>query len=32
MKTQLVLIYIFTASVAVMAWGSNTIEPVAQGR
>lgn len=32
MKTQLVMIYIFTASVAVMAWGGNTIEPVAQGR
>ncbi|MSS18484.1 hypothetical protein [Sodaliphilus pleomorphus] len=30
MKTQLVMIYIFTASVAVMAWGGNTIEPVAQ--
>lgn len=32
MKTQLVMIYIFTASVAVMAWGRTTIEPVAQVR
>lgn len=30
MKTQHVLICIFTASVAVMAWGGNAIEPVAQ--
>lgn len=31
MKTQLVMIYIFTASVAVMAWGGTTTQdPMAE--